>query len=584
MNVVLYLRMSSDRQETSIDQQREALKRHAKRNGYKVVGEYRDEGISGDATRKRKGFQKMIADAQDGRFDRILCYDQDRFGRFDMIEAGYWITPLREADVSLETIVQGVIDWNDFTGRLSYSVNQEGKHQWLTSMSIAALRGQIDRALKGDGLCGGSAPYGYRRESVPDGKNRKLVSLVIVPSEANVVKRIFDTYVKSDGSLLTVGEMLNREKIPSPSRKAPWHRNAVRRILRNQNYIGDYYWGRTISGKYHVRAGDEAVKRRGRQVRASSDPIVHKGMIPPLVSRELFDRAQELLNSRRKATRRPGSARPLSGLIFCAHCRSPMHVNFGDYRCSRSVDFGDGKRCPCGIARGDVVLSAIVQGIHQHLHAPGRMKAVKARVAKLVAAQQQQSKGLDTKAIAKQIESLSRQLDEGIERIPMLPKSLVPELADKLDSIRAQRDGLRQQLEQHDARRRPGKLPIERKAAKCLAVAAGLRDAVRSISPAQINQALRDMGVRILFDQMKAEVQIVIPGEALPEPIGRRKKALRATEMAVPGSCNGPPAGCFNSLETVLLEFTIKIPPHKRRPWGSSTEPRRVRSKKSAIR
>ena len=82
-----------------------------------------------DATEKRVAFQQMIRDAEEkGDFAVILCWDQDRFGRFDSIEAGRWIYPLRQAGVWLITVAQGRIDWNDFTGRVMYGIIQEGKH------------------------------------------------------------------------------------------------------------------------------------------------------------------------------------------------------------------------------------------------------------------------------------------------------------------------------------------------------------------------------------------------------------------------------------------------------------------------
>ncbi len=113
---VAYVRMSSDRQEASPDQQREGVANLAKREDCRIIREYFDEGISGDATEKRKDFQRMIRDAEEkGDFAAILCWDQDRFGRFDSIEAGRWIHPLRQAGVWLVTVAQGRIDWNDFS-------------------------------------------------------------------------------------------------------------------------------------------------------------------------------------------------------------------------------------------------------------------------------------------------------------------------------------------------------------------------------------------------------------------------------------------------------------------------------------
>ena len=78
---VLYLRMSSDKQETSIDDQRAELLTYAEKHGYVIVGEYLDEAISGDDTERRTGFLQMREDTRSGRFDLVLCWDQDRFGR-----------------------------------------------------------------------------------------------------------------------------------------------------------------------------------------------------------------------------------------------------------------------------------------------------------------------------------------------------------------------------------------------------------------------------------------------------------------------------------------------------------------------
>jgi len=116
--VVLYLRMSDADQTTSIPAQRAELLKHARTRNYRVLREYLDEAISGDATERRTGFLKMREDATSGEFGIVLAWDQDRFGRFDPLDAGYWIYPFRRAGVRLETIAQGQIDWEDLTGQL----------------------------------------------------------------------------------------------------------------------------------------------------------------------------------------------------------------------------------------------------------------------------------------------------------------------------------------------------------------------------------------------------------------------------------------------------------------------------------
>ena len=135
IKAVCYIRMSKDGQEKSPDQQRAELIEFADSNGYEIAHWYDDLGISGDSTEKRKGFQQMVADGAAGEFEAILCWDQDRFGRFDLIEAGKWIHPLREAGVNLATVTGGVTDWNNLVDQLSYMAKQVGKHQFLTDLS-----------------------------------------------------------------------------------------------------------------------------------------------------------------------------------------------------------------------------------------------------------------------------------------------------------------------------------------------------------------------------------------------------------------------------------------------------------------
>ena len=159
---VLYLRRSTDRQEKSIQDQRSVLKEHAFAHGYKIVGEYVDDAVSGDRTEDRIEFLRMRDEANSGEFSVILCWDQDRFGGFDILEAGKWITPFREAGVRLETIAQGKIDWEDHVGQLVYSVNQLGKAQFLRDLSRNVCRGQLEKAKEGKGTGGNRILYGYR--------------------------------------------------------------------------------------------------------------------------------------------------------------------------------------------------------------------------------------------------------------------------------------------------------------------------------------------------------------------------------------------------------------------------------------
>lgn len=156
---VMYIRMSSGKQEASPDQQREHNRKLADDFGYEIVSEYFDRAKSG-MTSKRKDFQRMISDLDSGKFKIIVVWDQDRFGRFDPVEANHYWFLLREAGVKIHAVVQGIIDTEDLGDWLKASVVQHGKRQTSIDIGRTSLRGHLARAEGGSfiksvpiGLC-----------------------------------------------------------------------------------------------------------------------------------------------------------------------------------------------------------------------------------------------------------------------------------------------------------------------------------------------------------------------------------------------------------------------------------------------
>jgi DNA invertase Pin-like site-specific DNA recombinase len=236
INAVGYARRSTDKQEASIPDQVKAVERYAEERGYKILRWYTDDAISGDDTKKRRDFLRMIEDAQQRRdFEAILVWDQDRFGRFSPHEASYWTFPLAQAGIQLVTVDKGPIDWNDFVQRLTYSVNQHGKHEFLKDLSRNVTRGQLEAAKNGSWI--GSVPYGYRIEG---GKKQKRL-VVDDPGKVRIVQRIFREYVEENRAMHNIADRLNEEGVVSPGgRVKGWRWDSVKVILENPAYAGDY--------------------------------------------------------------------------------------------------------------------------------------------------------------------------------------------------------------------------------------------------------------------------------------------------------------------------------------------------------
>ena len=103
--VAQYLRMSTEHQQYSTENQADAIAHYAERHGLEIVRTYADEGISGLQLDRREALQRLIADATQGRadFEMLLVYDVSRFGRFqDTDESAYYEYLCKKAGIRVE--------------------------------------------------------------------------------------------------------------------------------------------------------------------------------------------------------------------------------------------------------------------------------------------------------------------------------------------------------------------------------------------------------------------------------------------------------------------------------------------------
>ena len=508
-----YIRMSSGKQEKSPAQQRNEVEKLAKREGYQIIRWYSDEAISGDATDKRVGFQQMIADAQErGDFTVVLCWDQDRFGRFDSVEAGKWIHPLREAGVCLVTCAQGMIDWNDFTGRMMYSIVQEGKHQYLIDLSRNVLRGRIASAKRGGMIV--SPPYGYDRiffdatgkqvRRVPYGEkfSRPQDWTVRLDPAANTeevetVRWMFDTYVNTDSSLRSLVLDLNARKVPTRRGKG-WSAVSVRYILTHPVYIGHLVFGRHKGGKYHQVGDDgEMVKSNGKGYKMA--PIVVEDAHEPLIDRETFDRVQVKVSQRAVRKGRPRKdSYLLTGLVKCGHCGRSMcgkpskdkkNPKRGYYYCPG----GHSGRCKCYHVRSDWLDSYVLKVVEQVLCGPRAVETIKKAI-------RQQAKGKPTPknqaaTLKRQAAALDAKIAKGNENLLLADPAHVADLSALLTKWREEHEQLTTELGQL-AGSPQGRSPAAREK-HAVAAMQNIGDRLRKATPVKRRAIVRSVAAGI---------------------------------------------------------------------------------------
>ena len=439
-----------DRQETSISDQRSALEAYAIAHGYKIVGEYVDDAISGDKTDDRTEFLRMRDEASSGKFEVVLSWDQDRFGRFDPLDAGYWIYPFRQAGARLETIAQGRIDWESLQGQLLFSVEQLGKNQFLRDLSRNTVRGMLASAREGRAGTGGPSPYGYRSK---EGK------VWIVECEATVVRLIFRLYLAPGGSLRSVAAELNRRKIPPPNRsrkiktktptKGVWRMSTVRTILEREKYTGSFVYLEKNAGNYFAAQEGEIVPRRKCDKIESTDPAVHPKMFKAIVSQKTFDRAQVKLQGSQGKTS-PKSARqyPLAGLVKCGDCNGAMgglsRSNGLIYRCRQYHATGTAT-CYCNTIPEAPLVSVIVRKIQEKYLSDSAL----ARLRKALEKEQARTKPKprDLARLRREIQALDQKIDQGANRVLDAPSDIVPTLYRKIEELRSDRERIKTEMD-----------------------------------------------------------------------------------------------------------------------------------------
>ena len=571
-----YLRRSTSRQEKSLDDQRSEIERYAAAHGYSIRRWFQDDGISGDATERRAGFLSLHKTACNGRdFDVILVWDQDRFGRFDSMEAGYWIHPLRRAGVRLESVTEGKINWDDFTGRVMYGLKQEGKHQFLRDLSRNVARGQISNAKQGY-LCGQAAPYGYDRMIVDEQcqhrqriRNGEKFSkprswrTTLVPSDdaakVGTVRWLFRTYAETDTGLRSLADQLNARGVPGPT-GGPWYAASIREILGNRNYCGTFTWAKRREGKYHSVAAGHIRERDRAEItlspagkpHATDNPreawIVVDDAHEPLIDKATFECVQQKLLRRKRSTpgagyrthtKGNGDSYLLSGLVFCAHCGCKMHGAtlqrkghcYPKYVCSTYCRAGKSNPhgCGCHAVLQDRLVAVLVRKLQSKLFRPDHLARAKVEARRQLERSQAAADPKLIEGLRRQLADLDREIDQAVENFLRTPAELLDVVGAKLTAIKRQREHVQGELQQAETAAKPKDIT-----AAVDAVASRLErlgSEIESATPARRREVFRQLVDRIelCFDHVQR-------GKRLECPVASGEITLRADEGSIFGS------------------------------------------------
>ena len=348
--VALYARYSSDNQrEASIEDQLRICREQAKREKWKIVGTYKDAGISGASMILRPGIQALLQGAQAGQFDIVLAEALDRISR-DQADVATFYKHLKFAGVPIVTLSEGEIS--------ELHVGLKGTMNALFLKDLAAkthrgIRGRVEDGKSGGGLC-----FGYNVVKQLDARGDPIRGdREINEAEANVVRRIFREFASGIGPR-TIARTLNEEGVPGPAGKL-WSDTTIRGhvkrgtgLVNNELYIGRLNWNRLryikdpSTGKRVSRLNPESewIIKDVPELRIVDDELWHSVRVRQGEIAEKFANVTEAVRKHHKKNRLNGTRRPkslLSGLVFCGCCGGPYSLRGADrFACSNHISKG----------------------------------------------------------------------------------------------------------------------------------------------------------------------------------------------------------------------------------------------------
>ncbi|MCK1618959.1 recombinase family protein [Bradyrhizobium sp. 159] len=295
-----YVRMSTDAQKYSIENQMAAIAAHAARRHIKIVRTYADAGRSGLRIQGRAGLQDLIRDVQLGRadYDCVLVYDITRWGRFqDVDESAYYEFICKRAGVRVHYCADEFENDGSLASIVLKNIKRVAAADYSKQLSKKVFLGQCQVVSLGYWR-GGPAGYGLRRmlldeHGKPKGvleygehKSLKAQRTVLVPGpapEQKVVRRIFKAFVDRKKSRTQIAIDLNANSIPN-ARGKPWTSLTISNTLKNEAYAGHLVYNRRSQklGEKQVANPPEMWVRRDNAFK-------------PLIAPRLFAKAQRRL-------------------------------------------------------------------------------------------------------------------------------------------------------------------------------------------------------------------------------------------------------------------------------------------------
>src|SRR6202050_2130426 len=234
----LYLRMSAEHQQYSLENQSTAIQKYADSGGFEAVPTYSDAARSGLVLRRRAGLRQLLQDVVAGTapYRAILVYDVSRWGRFqDTDESAHYEFLCKSAGVPVHYCAETFANDGTLPSLIMKTLKRTMAAEYSRELGVKVLAGQ--KRLAGLGFKQGGMPgYGLRRmlissergskQELAKGERKSIATdrVILVPGPTHEVQCVREIY-----------RMLVAEKLSV---------NAIARELNEKGikYVGDSKW------------------------------------------------------------------------------------------------------------------------------------------------------------------------------------------------------------------------------------------------------------------------------------------------------------------------------------------------------
>ncbi|MGA8409033.1 MAG: recombinase family protein [Candidatus Acidiferrales bacterium] len=298
-----YLRMSTEHQQYSLQNQSLAIRQYADLHGFALVQTYADTARSGVVLRRRTGLQQLLQDVVRGSsaYRAILVYDVSRWGRFqDTDESAHYEFLCKSAGVPVHYCAESFANDGTLASLIMKALKRTMAGEYSRELGVKVFAGQKRLAVLGFKQ-GGSPGYGLRRllvtsdrvpkQALASGERKSIATdrVILVPGpacETQIVRDVFGMLLSEKRTVYAIARELNRRGI-SYLDSSQWDYQAVYNILSHPKYCGCHVFGRTSRKLYTPTV---SLPR--------SQWVVTAGAFEPIVDSVTFEAAQKVLRER----------------------------------------------------------------------------------------------------------------------------------------------------------------------------------------------------------------------------------------------------------------------------------------------